>query len=860
MILVYEVLMKKDLKNFKVTILGLFLILSSAMAMANNTAISSGAWETGTNWSTGVPPLATDIVIVPAGMVMTVNASGDVCGSLTIAATGSVIINAAGSLSIGGNFSNAGTFTAIAGSTLSFNGAANSTITGGGAYIIAGTVVLNMGSAATALDVLDANFIAGINSGGNYYFSFIKGTWKMDNAGTLNDCYNSGSANSLTISYGAIIESDAGTMNLCKNAPTGSAILSGELFVNGGTVNVQTGQGFDSGQDFQYNVNGGTPQLYISAGNLNIGAGFNALGAASYIDFHMTGGTMILALNGYSNWITFQLADVVGGKTFMSGGLIILQDACNANIEDLDMGGANVAATQYSVTGGTVQMGYINTQGVASYFGIDAQPATNYPNIDFEAGVAKNGSAYNGGNINMLSLHVNANMTFDATGFPNVNIMSNNGTFAFDDEGGFIQANNTVTFSGAVPQVISSSALANEIFYNLKISNTSGHVILGVATTVTNQLSFTSGLLDASNYSLTLPAGNVPVTGASATSYVITGNGIASTGQLNINNISTNTSTLFPVGTSTYYLPATINPGANAGTSYAAYAFQGATTNALASGPAFSAGNLAKMLNAEWNITQTAGSGSASLTLNWTSSGTTLEGASFQGYGLNIGIMQYSGGSWQAATGNGNVATQTASSTFGSFSQFSVVGDAVVLATVLSDFDAVLKNNNTVLLSWIASNGDNITGFEVQKSINGMNWNSIGTVQATDNSTPETLYSLPDASPASGVNYYRLMIQNIDGTYTYSPIRIITLSSVTGITVFPNPANNVVHVSLGNAGSELTIRLINSQGQPLQSLVTASAGSSVVSMNTGIYPTGVYFLQISGPDKIIKTSTVLIAH
>lgn len=137
--------MKKDLKNFKVTILGLFLILSSAMAMANNTAISSGAWETGTNWSTGVPPLATDIVIVPAGMVMTVNASGDVCGSLTIAATGSVIINASGSLSIGGNFSNAGIFTAIAGSTLSFNGAANSTITGGGAYIIAGTVVLNMG-------------------------------------------------------------------------------------------------------------------------------------------------------------------------------------------------------------------------------------------------------------------------------------------------------------------------------------------------------------------------------------------------------------------------------------------------------------------------------------------------------------------------------------------------------------------------------------------------------------------------------------------------------------------------------------------------------------------------------------------
>ncbi len=149
---------------------------------------------------------------------------------------------------------------------------------------------------------------------------------------------------------------------------TGDMILSGELFLNGGIVNVQTGQGFNSGQDFQYHVNGGLPQLYISAGTLNIGAGFNASLPTDYIDFNMSGGTVILALNGYSDWITFQLADVVGGKTVMSGGTIILQDACNANIEDLDMGGANVAATLYSVTGGTVQLGYTNTQNSSCLF------------------------------------------------------------------------------------------------------------------------------------------------------------------------------------------------------------------------------------------------------------------------------------------------------------------------------------------------------------------------------------------------------------------------------------------------------------------------------------------------------------
>jgi hypothetical protein len=841
----------------RVNALILLILLKASMAMAINTATSSGAWETGTNWSSGVAPLATDIVIVPAGRAMTVNATGDVCASLTIAATGSVIINANESLSIGGNFSNAGTFAANAGSTLTFNGAATSTITGGGTYTIAGTVVLNMSSTAIVLDVQDANFISGINSGGNYFISFTKGTWKMDNTGTLNDCYNSGSTSALTISYGVIIESDAGTMNLCKNASTGNAILSGELFMNGGIVNIQTGQGFNSGQDFQYHVNGGTPQLYLSSGTLNIGAGLNANGTSDYIDFHMTGGTMILALNGYSNWITFQLADIVGGKTFMSGGLIILQDACNANIEDIDMGGANVAATQYSVTGGTVQLGYINTQNSSTYYGIDAQPSTNYPNFDFEPGVAKNASAFSTGNINMLSLHVNSNMTFDATGFPNVNIMSNNGTFALDDEGGFIQSTNTVTFSGSVNQLITSTSLANEDFYNLAISNTSGHVTLGVAATVANKLSFTSGILDASNYSINITSGSTAITGTSSSSYIITGNGVATTGKLNINNVATSTSTIFPIGTSTYYLPATINPGTNTGNSYSAFVFQGATTNAMANGTPFGTSGLAQIVNAIWNISRTAGSGNASLTLNWAASGTALEGSSFTGYGLNIGISQYTGGAWQIANGSGSVATETATSTFSSFAQFDVGLAGVVLPISISDFTAVLNNNNTVLLSWIASNEINISDFEVQKSNNELDWKTIGIVRASNNNISESNYSFTDASPVTGANYYRLIIRNVDGTYSYSPVRLVMLSSTTDINIFPNPANKTVNIFLGNAQQNLTARLINQSGQIIQSV---KSNSSIISMNVSNYASGFYLVEIIAGDKVIQTNNIIIAH
>ena len=175
----------------------LFVLLSPDITNANNTATGSGAWETASNWSLGTVPVATDNVTIPAGITITVKVAGDVCAKLTVAASGSLVINTGAGLTIGNNFTNTGSFTSNAGSTITFNGAANTIISGGGTYSISGTIVLNMASPAVALDIQDANFITGINSGGKYYFSFLRGDWKMDNAGALNDAYNSGSSNAL---------------------------------------------------------------------------------------------------------------------------------------------------------------------------------------------------------------------------------------------------------------------------------------------------------------------------------------------------------------------------------------------------------------------------------------------------------------------------------------------------------------------------------------------------------------------------------------------------------------------------------------------------------------------------------------
>ncbi|MGZ4059870.1 MAG: beta strand repeat-containing protein, partial [Bacteroidia bacterium] len=460
-------------KKIFFVILFSFLLFFKSNAVTN-TASTSGAWETGGNWSLGHAPLVTEDVVVPNTFAMTVNAN-DVCLSLTIAVGGTVTTTGAFTLSIAGNFANDGTFTAAVGSTIVFNAAVNSTVTGAGTFTVK-NVTLNMGSKTTVLDVQSANFITGINTGNVYNFTFTQGTWKYNNASTLTDCHNNGAATALTIPFNVVIEADAGTMNLCKAGTNNNVILSGKLFINGGAVTVQIGQAVGAALDFRYQVNGGTPQLYVASGSLDCGAGFNAKATTDYIDFNMSGGLIHVADNGPTAGNTFLLQNVVGGSTVMTGGLIAVEDACTGASPDVDMGGGNIAP--FTVTGGTLQLGFAGSLAGATFFGIQYYTATNYPNIVFNAGVAKNVGAWNsdGQTFNCLSLFVNSSMTFDltsATPDPNVVFLSSNGTFALSVDGTFTIGTGGVTFKGNVDQLITAS-IAALTFNDMTVNMTAG--------------------------------------------------------------------------------------------------------------------------------------------------------------------------------------------------------------------------------------------------------------------------------------------------------------------------------------------------------------------------------------------------
>ena len=148
-----------------------------------------------------------------------------------------------------------------------------------------------------------------------------------------------------------------------------------------------------------------------------------------------------------------------------------------------------------------------------------------------------------------------------------------------------------------------------------------------------------------------------------------------------------------------------------------------------------------------------------------------------------------------------------------SFSDFAIGSTLITLPVAWVDFSAQLQGSS-VLLQWKTGSEQNTKDFIVEYSTNGTDWKQIGTVAAAGNSSATLTYSFVHSSPASGINYYRIMQRDIDGNYSYSPVRTITISSYTSsLAILGNPVTNGM-LEL-NAGEKMIVSVKSIDGKTL---------------------------------------------
>jgi hypothetical protein len=127
------------------------------------------------------------------------------------------------------------------------------------------------------------------------------------------------------------------------------------------------------------------------------------------------------------------------------------------------------------------------------------------------------------------------------------------------------------------------------------------------------------------------------------------------------------------------------------------------------------------------------------------------------------------------------------------------------------NFDARREKNNA-LLTWQTAQEQNVSHFEVQRSFDGKNFQSIGFVKA-NNQLTKSDYQFVDNRALNGATYYRIEQSDTDKKSTYSPIRTLEKSDKFFYKISPNPASDVINIS-GNTdyNTEIKIELYNAIG------------------------------------------------
>jgi hypothetical protein len=174
-----------------------------------------------------------------------------------------------------------------------------------------------------------------------------------------------------------------------------------------------------------------------------------------------------------------------------------------------------------------------------------------------------------------------------------------------------------------------------------------------------------------------------------------------------------------------------------------------------------------------------------------------------------VALYHFDDGSGQTitdASGNGNNgvlgATSAVESTDPTWQSCST------LPIFLTAFSAVLQNNNVVALQWSAYKDVEPGSFSIQKSTDGQNFSTIGTVEANQGDGTFN-YSFDDAHPVNGNNFYRLLIADQGSADKYSTILLVTVNSAGLFTVFPTVSGSSITVELANAA---TLTMIDARG------------------------------------------------
>jgi len=175
---------------------------------------------------------------------------------------------------------------------------------------------------------------------------------------------------------------------------------------------------------------------------------------------------------------------------------------------------------------------------------------------------------------------------------------------------------------------------------------------------------------------------------------------------------------------------------------------------------------------------------------------------------------------------------------------------SVILPLTLLNFNG---NKQTAynMLAWNTAIEENTKVFNVELSMENGQWKTIGTVAA--NGSGSGSYSFNHYKPATGKNWYRLQMVDVDGTFTYSNIILLNnrAEGDVSIRVYPNPGSDMINISVGNNLLNTKVSLYSVEGRLLQTQLITTSNFQLSILN---FPKSTYLLKFENGmmERVIK--------
>jgi hypothetical protein len=214
-----------------------------------------------------------------------------------------------------------------------------------------------------------------------------------------------------------------------------------------------------------------------------------------------------------------------------------------------------------------------------------------------------------------------------------------------------------------------------------------------------------------------------------------------------------------------------------------------------------------------------------------------------------------------SSLGTKTVSTSLSNGTCTMASYSKNVTVVAVLPVQWLNFDGSIMDHNAHL-TWIAQEESNGRYFIIQRSVNAIDFDSVGVV-ASLNTSPAHTYSFTDENTPVDRVSYRLMHVGLDNKIEYSPTVSLNNNQVTtqgATSVFPNPAVSTLTCTMtSEKEAPALIRIFNPSGMLVMTTdLHLIIGANQTTLNISNLRPGTYFLNIINVQTSVQTMRTFV--